>query len=87
MAGCLSGGGFLQEFLTLAAEMIAKAPVTTGPSPPDLISKQLSFLPGVVVDWAPSGGLSSSGHSPHFSAQLVSSCTAKIKRLPFSLSA
>ena len=28
-----------------------------GPQPPNLIDQQLSFLPGVVVDWAPSGAI------------------------------
>ena len=48
----------LQEFLKLADEMMEGAPVEEGPQPPNLIDQQLSFLPGVVVDWAPSGALS-----------------------------
>ena len=45
----------LQEFMKLADEMMEGAPVEEGPHPPNLIDQQLSFLPGVVVDWAPSG--------------------------------
>jgi len=45
----------LQEFRKLAGEMLEEAPVDTGPRPDNLISKQLSLLPGIVVDLAPPG--------------------------------
>lgn len=32
--------------------MLEDAPVVAGPSPENLISKQLSFLPGIVIDLA-----------------------------------
>ena len=41
----------------LAGEMLDDAPVKTGPSPPNLISKQLSFLPGIFADLAPIGSI------------------------------
>ena len=47
--------GLAQEFRRLAGEMLEGAPIITGPSPPNLISKQLSFLPGVFADLAPIG--------------------------------
>lgn len=51
---------YMQEFRTLAGEMLEDAPIISGPSPPNLISKQLSFLPGVFADLAPIGNLLSS---------------------------
>lgn len=46
---------FPQEFLQLADEIIEDKKFIEGPRPPNLINKQLSFLPGIVLDLAPPG--------------------------------
>jgi len=44
---------YQQEFNKLAVSLKEGIPVDPGPSPPDLLDKQLFKLPGVVVDAAP----------------------------------
>lgn len=46
---------YIQEFRKLAGEMMDNVPVEIGPLPANLISKQLSLLPGIVLDFAPPG--------------------------------
>ncbi|XP_033739901.1 neutral ceramidase-like isoform X3 [Pecten maximus] len=46
---------FIQEFMVLANDMTKGVPSSPGPNPPDLISKQLVFVPPVVFDAAPQG--------------------------------
>eukprot|EP01018_Ginkgo_biloba_P019727 Gb_09001 [translate_table: standard] len=47
--------GYIQEFKKLAKSMVEGTEVNAGPSPPDLLDKQISFLPPVVVDMTPVG--------------------------------
>nr|ATP85026.1 neutral ceramidase [Amorphophallus muelleri] len=47
--------GYIQEFKKLAAALLNKQTVEPGPAPPDLLKKQMSLLPGVVMDAAPLG--------------------------------
>lgn len=44
-----------QEFLRLADDMMAGRPTDSGPTPPNMIQNQWSFLPPVVIDTAPIG--------------------------------
>lgn len=46
---------YIQEFKKLAAALAKGEDVEEGPSAPQLLEKQLEFLPGVVVDSTPSG--------------------------------
>ncbi|KAL9256388.1 Neutral ceramidase 1-like protein [Drosera capensis] len=46
---------YLQEFKKLASALARKQPVEPGPLPPDLLDKQMGFLPPVVLDMTPSG--------------------------------
>ncbi|XP_057727007.1 neutral ceramidase 1-like [Arachis stenosperma] len=46
---------YIQEFKKLAKALISGEPVEPGPQPPDLLDKQISFLPPVVVDGTPHG--------------------------------
>ncbi|XP_028771447.1 neutral ceramidase 1 [Neltuma alba] len=46
---------YIQEFQKLANALIRGQPVEPGPQPPDLLSKQISLLPPVVVDATPLG--------------------------------
>lgn len=46
---------YIQEFKKLAKALIGAHPVEPGPQPPDLLDKQISLLPPVVVDAAPLG--------------------------------
>jgi neutral ceramidase len=46
---------YIQEFRRLATAMTTGTPISAGPSPPDLLSKQWSLVPGVVVDAVPPG--------------------------------
>lgn len=46
---------FIQEFKKLATALVHGQSVEPGPQPPDLLDKQLSFLPPVVLDMAPLG--------------------------------
>ncbi|GLJ24015.1 hypothetical protein SUGI_0457480 [Cryptomeria japonica] len=46
---------YIQEFRKLAKSMIDGEKVDSGLSPPDLLDKQISFLPPVIVDLTPSG--------------------------------
>ncbi|CAO2840787.1 unnamed protein product [Amaranthus hypochondriacus] len=46
---------FIQEFKKLATALIHGQSVEPGPQPPDLLDKQLGFLPPVVLDMAPIG--------------------------------
>lgn len=41
---------YIQEFKKLASSLISGQPVEAGPQPPDLLDKQISLLPPVVVD-------------------------------------
>ena len=47
----------VQEFLRLADDMMAGRPTDSGPTPPNMIQNQWSFLPPVVIDTAPIGQL------------------------------
>lgn len=47
--------GYIQEFRKLAAALLSGQPVQAGPSPPDLLNKQISLLPPVVMDATPLG--------------------------------
>ncbi|KAJ1390321.1 hypothetical protein SESBI_37536 [Sesbania bispinosa] len=46
---------YIQEFKKLAKALISGKQVEPGPQPPDLLNKQLSLLPPVVVDGTPLG--------------------------------
>lgn len=46
---------YIQEFQKLSAALAKGSKVAPGPSPPDLLSKQISLLPGVVTDGTPIG--------------------------------
>ncbi|GJT59680.1 neutral ceramidase 1-like protein [Tanacetum coccineum] len=46
---------YIQEFTKLATAIVTGKPVEAGPQPPDLLNKQISLLPGVVVDSTPLG--------------------------------
>lgn len=46
---------YIQEFKKLATALIGGKPVEPGPQPPDLLNKQISLLPPVVVDSTPPG--------------------------------
>ena len=46
---------YIQEFKKLAKALISGQPEESGPQPPDLLSKQISLLPPVVVDGTPFG--------------------------------
>jgi neutral ceramidase len=53
--GPLTLDAYIQEFRRLAAAMVAGAPTPPGPSPPNLLGKQWSLVPGVVADGVPAG--------------------------------
>uniref|UniRef100_A0A2P2M106 Neutral ceramidase n=1 Tax=Rhizophora mucronata TaxID=61149 RepID=A0A2P2M106_RHIMU len=44
---------YIQEFRKLAGALLSGQPVDPGPSPPDLLNKQISFLRPVVMDGTP----------------------------------
>ncbi|KAJ0575608.1 putative ceramidase [Helianthus annuus] len=46
---------YIQEFKKLATAIVSGKTVEAGPQPPDLLNKQISLLPGVVVDSTPLG--------------------------------
>lgn len=46
---------YIQEFKKLASALITDQAVEPGPLPPDLLDKQIGFLPPVVVDMTPAG--------------------------------
>ncbi|XP_020584682.1 neutral ceramidase-like [Phalaenopsis equestris] len=46
---------YIQEFRKLAAALLSGKNLPPGPQPPDLLDKQISLLPPVVVDSAPAG--------------------------------
>ncbi|KAI3772260.1 hypothetical protein L6452_03442 [Arctium lappa] len=46
---------YIQEFTKLATAIVSGKPVEAGPQPPDLLNKQISLLPPVVVDSTPLG--------------------------------
>ncbi|GAB2242358.1 hypothetical protein Droror1_Dr00019133 [Drosera rotundifolia] len=46
---------YIQEFKKLASALITSKSVQPGPQPPDLLNKQLSFLPPVILDTTPPG--------------------------------
>jgi len=46
---------YIQEFKKLATALISGKAVEPGPQPPDLLEKQISLLPPVVVDATPPG--------------------------------
>eukprot|EP00249_Psilotum_nudum_P021612 c28173_g1_i1 orf=226-2568(-) len=46
---------YIQEFSKLAVAIAQDTSVEAGPSPPNLLSKQIQLLPGVVVDATPVG--------------------------------
>ena len=48
----------MQEFLRLSKAMVENRATEPGPRPPNMISKQWSFLTPVVLDSVPSGGCS-----------------------------
>ena len=43
----------------VAADMVAGRATPPGPAPPDLLGRQLSLFPPVLIDSVPSGGLAS----------------------------
>ncbi|XP_041379679.1 neutral ceramidase 2-like, partial [Gigantopelta aegis] len=47
--------GYIQNFKILAENMATGVPSEPGPNPPNLLSKQLSFLPPVIFDRPPLG--------------------------------
>lgn len=47
--------GYIQEFKKLATALAQEIEVAPGPSPPNLLDKQLGFLPGIVADRTPFG--------------------------------
>ncbi|KAG9453271.1 hypothetical protein H6P81_006175 [Aristolochia fimbriata] len=47
--------GYIQEFKKLATALLNGQRVEPGPSPPDLLSKQIELLPPVIVDATPIG--------------------------------
>lgn len=47
--------GYIQEFRKLASALLTGESVPPGPPPPDLLDKQISLLPPVVVDATPAG--------------------------------
>lgn len=46
---------YIQQFKTLASALITGQTVQAGPQPPDLLDKQISLLPPVVMDATPLG--------------------------------
>ncbi|GMH12248.1 hypothetical protein Nepgr_014089 [Nepenthes gracilis] len=48
-------GAYIQEFKKLASALIHGQLVEPGPQPPDLLNKQLGFLPPVIMDTTPPG--------------------------------
>ncbi|GAB4860059.1 Neutral ceramidase 1 [Ancistrocladus abbreviatus] len=46
---------YIQEFKKLASSLIGGKTVEPGPQPPDLLDKQMGFLPPVIVDTTPAG--------------------------------
>lgn len=53
--GPLTLDAYIQEFMALAAAMVAGKSTPPGPSPPNLLPKQWSLVPGVVLDGTPWG--------------------------------
>lgn len=47
--------GHIQEFKKLATALAQDREVAAGPEPPNLLDQQYEFLPGVMVDRAPTG--------------------------------
>lgn len=47
----------MQEFSRLADDMMQGRPTESGPTPPNMIKNQWSFLPPVIIDTAPIGAL------------------------------
>jgi len=47
----------VQEFSRLADDMMQGRPTQSGPTPPNMIKNQWSFLPPVIIDTAPIGDL------------------------------
>ena len=47
----------MQEFSRLADDMMQGRPTESGPTPPNMIKNQWSFLPPVIIDTAPIGDL------------------------------
>lgn len=47
--------GCKQEFQNMAEAMVSNVSYRSGPLPPDLLSEQLSFVPGVYFDSTPIG--------------------------------
>ena len=47
--------GHIQEFKKLATAIAQETDVGSGPTPPNLLDKQLGFLPGIVTDRTPFG--------------------------------
>ncbi|KGN65777.1 neutral ceramidase 2 [Cucumis sativus] len=46
---------YIQEFKKLAQSLIDGTPVAPGPQPPDLLARQISLLPPVILDMTPLG--------------------------------
>ncbi|KAK1270254.1 Neutral ceramidase [Acorus gramineus] len=46
---------YIQEFKKLATALLSNQDISPGPSPPDLLSKQIGLLPPVVMDGTPIG--------------------------------
>lgn len=47
--------GYIQEFKKLATALAQETEIGPGPTPPNLLDKQLGFLPGIVTDRTPFG--------------------------------
>uniref|UniRef100_A0A646QF66 Neutral ceramidase n=1 Tax=Hemiscolopendra marginata TaxID=943146 RepID=A0A646QF66_9MYRI len=46
---------YIQQFSSLATHLAKNESISPGPDPPDLLSKQITLLPGVFMDTAPLG--------------------------------
>ncbi|KAA0031781.1 neutral ceramidase-like isoform X2 [Cucumis melo var. makuwa] len=46
---------YIQEFKKLAQSLIDGRPIVPGPQPPDLLDRQISLLPPVILDMTPPG--------------------------------
>ena len=56
----------MQEFSRLADDMMQGRPTESGPTPPNMIKNQWSFLPPVIIDTAPISDLTPHLHpQPH----------------------
>lgn len=67
---------YIQEFRRLAADMAAGRTSDAGPAPPDLVPRQWSLLPPVVIDSVPSGVVSAKA-AVHQSTHRSASCSTE----------